>query len=69
MNNTTMNDQLPLDEPQFLTTQEVMDRYKIKSKATLWKWRQSLGFPKPVHNGRHYELKQLAQWDEQQRAA
>ncbi len=64
-----MNDQLPHTQPQFLTTQEVMDRYGIRSKATLWKWRHTLNFPNPIHNGRHYDLLQLNAWDEAQRAA
>jgi len=39
-------------EPLFLNTKEVMVRYRIGSTATLWKWRKTLGFPNPIHNGR-----------------
>ncbi|GGY88028.1 helix-turn-helix transcriptional regulator [Shewanella fodinae] len=62
-------DQLPLNEPMFLNTKQVLARYGINSAATLWNWRQTLGFPKPIHNGRHYDRRQLDEWDQKQRAA
>jgi predicted DNA-binding transcriptional regulator AlpA len=56
-------------DTQFLTTKEVMTRYRISSSATLWKWRRNDGFPMPVHNGRHYLKASLERWDEMQQAA
>ncbi|MCH4294195.1 helix-turn-helix domain-containing protein [Shewanella sp. 3B26] len=53
----------PTQQPQFLTTKEVMQRYRIASPATLWNWRKRLGFPGPVHHGRFYSLRQLEAWD------
>ena len=50
----------------FLTTSEVMTRYRISSSATLWKWRRKMGFPQPIHNGRFYNLAELEKWDELQ---
>ena len=50
----------------FLTTSEVMTRYRISSSATLGKWRRNLGFPQPIHNGRFYNLAELEKWDELQ---
>lgn len=47
----------------FLNTKEVMVRYRISSTATLWKWRKTLGFPAPIHNGRFYNKQALEKWD------
>ncbi|BDM64584.1 hypothetical protein NFHSH190041_20360 [Shewanella sp. NFH-SH190041] len=54
------------DEPLFLTTEEVLQRYRIKSKVTLWNWRKKLGFPAPVHHGRFFVTAQLREWDKTQ---
>ncbi|MGE6647979.1 helix-turn-helix transcriptional regulator [Shewanella colwelliana] len=56
-------------ETLFLTTKEVMTRYRIRSSATLWKWRRNDGFPAPIHNGRHYLKASLDKWDEKQQVA
>ncbi|UAL42175.1 hypothetical protein K8B83_14970 [Shewanella inventionis] len=53
-------------EPLFLKTKEVMERYRIRSSATLWKWRKELDFPAPIHNGRFYNIQALEKWDEKQ---
>ncbi|ELR67956.1 hypothetical protein C942_00264 [Photobacterium marinum] len=40
-----------LDEqssPQLISHQEVLDMFHITSKATIYKWRQTRGFPNPV---------------------
>lgn len=58
-----------MQEPHFLTTKEVMTRYRISSSATLWKWRRNDGFPAPIHNGRHYLKASLDKWDEKQQVA
>lgn len=58
-----------IQEPLFLTTKEVMTRYRISSSATLWKWRRNDGFPAPIHNGRHYLKASLDKWDEKQQVA
>lgn len=58
-----------MQEPLFLTTKEVMTRYRISSSATLWKWRRNNGFPAPIHNGRHYLKASLDKWDEKQQVA
>ncbi|MCS6160390.1 MULTISPECIES: helix-turn-helix transcriptional regulator [Shewanella] len=58
-----------MQEPLFLTTKEVMTRYRISSSATLWKWRRNDGFPAPIHNGRHYLKASLDKWDEKQQVA
>lgn len=58
-----------IQEPLFLTTKEVMTRYRISSSATLWKWRRNDGFPAPIHNGRHYLKASLNKWDEKQQVA
>ncbi|QQK59663.1 AlpA family transcriptional regulator [Shewanella sp. LC6] len=64
-----MNHQQATNEPLFLTTKEVLERYRIKSKVTLWKWRKEAGFPEPIHNGRHYAKDSLDKWGEQQKQA
>jgi hypothetical protein len=46
-----------------------MVRYRIGSTATLWKWRKTLGFPNPIHNGRFYNIQALKKWDEEQLAS
>lgn len=57
----------PTQQPVlFLTTAEVMQRYRISSTATLWKWKKKLGFPQPVNNGRFYNIQSLENWDKQQ---
>ncbi|MBP6520519.1 MULTISPECIES: hypothetical protein [unclassified Shewanella] len=60
---------LPRKVPLFLTTKEVMTRYRISSSATLWKWRRNDGFPAPIHNGRHYLKASLDKRDEKQQVA
>ncbi|MCU7962780.1 helix-turn-helix domain-containing protein [Shewanella sp. SM20] len=54
-----------IQEPLFLTTKEVMTRYRISSSATLWKWRRN----DAIHNGRHYLKASLDKWDEKQQVA
>ncbi|GAB1102415.1 helix-turn-helix transcriptional regulator [Shewanella algae] len=57
------------EDKLFLTTKEVMERYRLSSPTTLWNWRRKIGFPAPIHNGRFYSRKQLEAWDREQEAA
>ena len=50
-------------EPTFLTTKEVLERYRLKSAVTLWNWRKKMNFPDPIHNGRFYSAAQIKKWD------
>lgn len=53
-------------EQTYLTTDEVLNRYRLKSKVTLWNWRKKLDFPDPIHFGRFYSAAQLEEWDKKQ---
>ncbi|WP_281647939.1 hypothetical protein [Parendozoicomonas sp. Alg238-R29] len=53
---------------KYLTVDEVKERYRIKSTATLWKWREYKGFPNPI-NGRIYSIESLDAWDKKDKCA
>jgi len=42
---TTLDEQ---SSPQLISHKEVLEMFQISSKATIYKWRKSRGFPDPV---------------------
>lgn len=55
---------------QFLTIEDVADRYKV-SPWTVRKWRAQSNGPKGIRLGRHvrYPLSECEKWEDEQRAS